>query len=171
MSPATWPPPPCTPCCAPSRDLFFRLRRRRRLLLDCPMPCWMLCPASWDESFCPIWPSICAASGGPWCSCTSGAFCSELMFPLPITGYRSTFLSHAGKPDRSLRHSQRCNQTGFGASVETVSSCTRTCVLMHRYDATSRQFAPTRSSDCPGYDCHNNRDCQMRSEERRVGKE
>ncbi len=62
-SPAKSPPP------------VLRLRRRRRLLLDWPIPCGI--PDSDSESCC--WDG-----GGPWCAGTSGRFCSELMLPLPI---------------------------------------------------------------------------------------
>ena len=51
------------------------------------------------------------------------------MFPLPIAGWRFSLLSHAGRSHRSLRSPRGWNQTGFEASVETVSSCTRTSVL------------------------------------------
>src|SRR5215469_15481614 len=59
--------------------LFLRLRRRRRLLLDWPIPCatgWLLYCTS---------PSCGPADAGePWYDCTSGTFCSEVMLPLPI---------------------------------------------------------------------------------------
>lgn len=41
-------------------------------------------------------------------------------------------VSHAHTSGLSPRRSRRWNQAGIEASVETVSSCTRTCVLMHR---------------------------------------
>ena len=132
MSPTNWPAPPCAPCWPTSACLFFRFRRRRRLLLDCPMPCGMLC-ASCAGLVWPIWPPIdSGGGGGPWCTSTSGTFCSELMFHFLLLVNDLRFFPTLARLGAPRGASRRWNQAGFEASVETVSSCTRTCVLMHR---------------------------------------
>ena len=141
--------PRCAPCWPASCDLFLRLRRRRRLLLDCPMPCGMCARSPAPGRFDSIWPPIgSGGGGGPWCTSTSGTFCSELMFHFLLLVNDSTFLSHARTSQRSPRSSRGWNQAGFEASVETVSSCTRTCVLMHRSRCDQSANCCSRHLDC-----------------------
>src|SRR5579871_2362859 len=65
----------------------------------------------------------------PWCGCTSDTFCSEVMLPLPIAQKRNLAIhSHAISPSSPCRP-RSANQTGFAASEETISSCTRTDVF------------------------------------------
>ena len=59
---------------------------------------------------------------GAWEIWPSGAFCSELMYPLPITFSYLAFLAHARRSIRSLQFCSERTNPGFEASVKTVST-------------------------------------------------
>src|SRR3569623_262298 len=59
---------------------------------------------------------------GAWEIWPSGAFCSELMYPLPITFSYLVFLAHARRSTHSLQFCSERTNPGFEASVKTVST-------------------------------------------------